>query len=173
MPRPHLILRADDVLPFVHPEEPGYQSQHVLGSEMTGTHDLLLNRGTVLAGKDLTGGSHPDNDEVYYILEGRAVVDLGGDPNSGEGCLTYRVEPGMVVFIPAGTFHRLRNAFDKDLAILTIWPQPSTFGANGIHDQRMKEWGTAFRLREGRELRMEGAACRVVEPGTGWDPLGS
>ena len=171
MPKPYLVLQADDVLPFVHPAEPGYRSQHILGSETTGTHDLLLNRGTVVAGTGLTGTNHPDNDEIYYIVSGQAVVDLGGEPNHGEGCLTYQVDPGMIVFIPAGTFHRLRNDSDTDLVILTIWPQPSVPGANGIHDERLREWGTGFRLRDGRELRTDGGASRVVEPGAGWDPL--
>lgn len=171
MRKPHLVLRADDIRPFTHPEEPGYRSQHVLGSETSGTHDLLLNRGTVLAGQSLTGGNHPNNDEIYYIVSGHGVVDLDGDPSTGEGGLTYRVEPGMVVFVPAGTYHRLRNETDADLVILTIWPQPSTPGANGIHDERLKEWGTAFRLRDGRELRTNGTARRVVEPDAGWDPL--
>lgn len=171
MRKPHLVLRADDIRPYVHPDEPGYRSQHILGSETTGLHDVLLNRGTVLAGTGLTGGNHPDNDEIYYIVSGHAALDLDGDPKSGEGCLTYQVEPGMVVFVPAGTFHRLRNDSDTDLVILTIWPQPAAPGANGIHDDRLKEWGTAFRLRDGRELRTEGTASRVVEPDASWDPL--
>ena len=171
MGKPHLVLRADDIRPFMIPAEPGYRSQHILGSETAGTHDLLLNRGTVQAGYGLTGGNHPDNDEIYYIVSGHAEVDLDGDPNTGVGCLTYRMEPGMVVFMPAGTFHRLRNDSDADLVILAVWPQEAKPGANGIHDERLKEWGTGFRLRDGRELRTDGTASRVVEPDAGWDPL--
>ena len=104
---PYLVLRADDVEPFTHPEELGYHSQHILGHETTGGHDLLLNRGTVDAHHGLGGTNHPDNDEVYFALSGWAWVDLGGHPDTGEGAQTYRIEPGMVTFIPAGVFHRL------------------------------------------------------------------
>lgn len=146
-----LVLATDDVLPFTHPGEPVYHSQHVLGRETTGRHDLLLNRGTVDAHGSLGGTNHPDNDEIYYVIEGSALVDLGGDPDTGEGGETYRLEPEMVVFIAAGVFHRLRNDGGDDFVILAIWPQPSVTGANGVHDERLATWGTGFRLREGRE----------------------
>jgi mannose-6-phosphate isomerase-like protein (cupin superfamily) len=168
--QPYLVIRTDDVLPFTHPADPAYHSQHVLGKETTGRHDLLLNQGTVDPHQGLGGGNHPDNDEIYYIVSGRTLVDLGGDPNSGDGHRTYRLEPGMVVFIPAGTFHRLRNDGDEPLVLLTVWPQPSVAGANGIHDERLATWGTGFRLREGRELVTEGSSARVVAPGEGGDP---
>ncbi len=61
----------------------------------------------------LGGGNHPDNDEIYYVVSGETLVDLGGDPVTGEGRQTYRLVPGMVVFIPAGIFHRLRNDGDE------------------------------------------------------------
>jgi mannose-6-phosphate isomerase-like protein (cupin superfamily) len=116
---PALVLRADDIQPFTDPAEPGYHSQHVLGQATTGLHDLLLNRGTVDPHAALHGTNHPDNDEVYYVVSGSAVVDLGGDPWTGVGGETFRVEPDTVVFIPAGTFHRLRNDADAPLVLLT------------------------------------------------------
>jgi mannose-6-phosphate isomerase-like protein (cupin superfamily) len=166
-----VVLRADDIEPFTHPGDPAYHSRHILGSETTGRHDLLLNQGTVDAGQGLGGTNHPDNDEIYYIVRGSALVDLGGDPDTGDGAETFRIEPGMVVFIAAGVFHRLRNDTESDLVILAIWPQPAAHGANGVHDERLATWGTGFRLRAGcRWLAGDGAA-RVVEADSGWDPL--
>jgi mannose-6-phosphate isomerase-like protein (cupin superfamily) len=167
---PPLVLRADDIEPFTHPGDAVYHSQHVLGAQTTGLHDLLLNRGTVDPHTALGGGNHPDNVEIYYIVSGRAVVDLGGDPKTGEGHETFVVEPDVVVFIPAGTFHRLRNDEDEPLVILTFWPQPAAHGANGIHDLRLETWGTGFRLRDGRELLAGAGVSRVVAPTEGWDP---
>ena len=168
--QPYLVLDSDDIEPFTHPDEPGYHSQHVLGSEITGGHDLLLNRGTVDPEYDLGGGNHPDNDEIYYAEAGECQVDLGGHPDSGEGHTTFTLGPGGVVFIPAGTFHRLRNRSSEPFVVLTIWPQPAVHGANGIHDARLETWGTGLRLRDG--CRIESVASgggRVVAPDH--DPL--
>ncbi len=166
----YLVIRTDDIEPFTHPGDPAYHSQHVLGEETTGRHDLLLNQGTVDPHQGLGGGNHPDNDEIYYVVSGKTLVDLGGDPDDGTGCSTYRLEPGMVAFIPAGVFHRLRNDGDEPLVLLTIWPQPSVTGANGIHDERLETWGTGFRLREGRQLIAADGSARVVAPEEDWDP---
>ena len=166
----YMVIRTDDIEPFTHPGDPAYHSQHVLGAETTGRHDLLLNQGTVDARGELGGGNHPDNDEIYFVVRGQTLVDLGGDPVSGEGSSTYRLVPGSVVFIPAGVFHRLRNDTDETLVILTIWPQPAKAGANGIHDERLEPWGTGFRLREGLELVNSDGSARVIAPGEGWDP---
>jgi mannose-6-phosphate isomerase-like protein (cupin superfamily) len=169
-PSRYLVLRAEDIEPFTHPGDPAYHSRHVLGSATTGRHDLLLNHGTLDAGQGLGGTNHPANDEIYYVISGRSLVDLGGHPDTGDGSSTYRLEAGMVVFIAAGVFHRLRNDSEDDLAILAIWPQPAAPGANGVHDERLATWGTGFRLRAGCELLTANDGARVVEPAAAWDP---
>ena len=166
---PYLVLRSDDIEPFTHPEELGYHSQHVLGKEITGGHDLLLNRGTVDANYDLGGGNHPDNDEIYYAVSGECLVDLGGHPDTGEGHDTFTLAAGGVVFIPAGTFHRLRNPSEEPFVVLTIWPQPAAYGANGIHDARLESWGSGLRLRAGCSIVPVDGGGRVVGPD--FDPL--
>jgi mannose-6-phosphate isomerase-like protein (cupin superfamily) len=166
---PYLVLAANDIEPFTHPGELGYHSQHVLGKEITGGHDLLLNRGVVDPHYDLGGGNHPDNDEIYYAVSGEALVDLGGHPDTGEGHTTFTLATGGVVFIPAGTFHRLRNVSDHEFVVLTIWPQPAAFGANGIHDARLESWGSGLRLRDGCRIESVADGGRVVGPDH--DPL--
>ncbi|MDQ6669327.1 MAG: cupin domain-containing protein [Chloroflexota bacterium] len=170
MSRRHLVLRADDVEPFPAGDGIGYLSQHVLGEEVTGLHDMLLNRGTLAPQQALHGEAHPDNDEVYYIVSGQAWLDLGGDARTGAGSTSYRVAPGVVAFIPAGTFHRLRNDGDVDLVLLTIWPQPVAPNGNGLHARRVRTWGSAFKLREGRTLVAATDGDYVAEPG-GWSPI--
>jgi mannose-6-phosphate isomerase-like protein (cupin superfamily) len=168
---PYVVLNADDIEPFTHPHETVYHSQHVLGTETSADHDLLLNRGTVDPHSGLGGTNHPVNDEVYYGVSGSCLVDLGGHPDTGEGGHTYRMREGTVVMIPAGTFHRLRNDTDEPFVLLTIWPQAAPYGANGIHDQRMEEWGTGFRLRDGIQMVDGDGSRRAVVAGSDGDPL--
>ncbi len=152
---PYLVLRADDIEPFTHPEERGYHSQHVLGKEITGGHDLLLNRGTVDPEYDLGGGNHPENDEIYYAESGECLVDLGGHPDTGEGHETFTLGAGGVVFIPAGTFHRLRNRASEPFVVLTIWPQPAVV------------WCQRHPRRAPRDLGQRASAARRVCHRTG------
>ena len=71
---------------------------------------------------------------------------------------------GGTVVVPAGTFHRLRNRSSREFVLLTIWPQPATRGANGIHDARLDTWGTGLRFREGCGIRPVADGGRVVTP---------
>jgi mannose-6-phosphate isomerase-like protein (cupin superfamily) len=169
--RPHLVLRADDVLPFQVPEAPHYLSQEILSSANSGVHDSFLNRGTLRAHHALGGSAHPRHDEIYYVLTGRGTLRLGGDPHSGAGAATYQVQEGTVVYIPANTFHAIANDSDHDLIFLTIWPQATGPGDNGIHDARVAAWGTAFRLQDGRELNHSEQGAYVTEAPRGWNPL--
>jgi len=74
-----------------------------------------------------------------------------------------------VVFIPARTFHRLRNQLAEPFVVLTIWPQPAAYGANGIHDARLESWGSGLRLRAGCTIMPVDGGGRVVGPD--FDPL--
>jgi mannose-6-phosphate isomerase-like protein (cupin superfamily) len=169
--QPYLVIRADDIEPYTHPHELGYHSQHILGRESVGRHDLLVNQGVVDPHYALGGTNHPDNDEIYYAVSGSSLVDLGGHPDTGEGSRTFRLDQGGLVFVPAGVFHRLHNVSDEPFVLLTIWPQPAARGANGIHDARLDEWGTGYKLRDGCRLVTEGDGRRVVDASTGADPL--
>jgi quercetin dioxygenase-like cupin family protein len=169
--RPHLVFHADDVLPFQVPQAPQYLSQELLSSSNSGLHDSFLNRGTVRPHRALGGGAHPRHDEIYYILSGHGTLRLGGDPQSGAGAATYQVQDGSVAYIPANTFHALSNDSDHDLVFLTIWPQATGPGANDMHDERVKAWGTAFRLRQGCELHDTDQGAFVSDPARDWNPL--
>ncbi len=140
---PYLVLRSDDIEPFTHPEERGYHSQHVLGKEITGGHDLLLNRGTVDPNYDLGGGNHPDNDEIYYAESGECLVDLGGHPDTGEGHTTFTLVHGRRGVHPGGHLPPLAQPIDRAVrgpdhlaAAGRLWRQRHPRRASGELGQR-------------------------------------
>jgi len=149
MSNPDLIVRADEVEPFVLPGDEGiYESQCLIDRDGVNSRDLNVNRFTLKAGKRLHGASHPvGSDECYYVLRGKGRLALGGDPRTGEGGQVHDVGPDTAIFIPGGTFHALDNPYGEDLVILTIWPRPPAPGANAIYDERRRAWGTSFRKR--------------------------
>ena len=104
----------------------------------------------ILAAKSRNGGGvHPNNDEAYYVLRGKARCLLGGSPEDGTGGRWHDLAADTAVFIPAGTFHHLENDEDEDFVILTICPQlPVMPGSGLVNEVKMQQWGTTFKLRE-------------------------
>ena len=141
-----LVLRADDIEPFIHPGDAGYASQHVLGPRGDGRRPrpAAQPRDRCARTTPSAAATTPTTTRSTTAFRGTCMVDLGGDPNSGEGSETFRLDEGMVAFIPKGTFHRLRNESDQPFVLLTIWPQPAERGANGIHDLRLDYVGNGL-----------------------------
>ncbi|MBD3191036.1 MAG: cupin domain-containing protein [Candidatus Heimdallarchaeota archaeon] len=53
-----------------------------------------------------------DYHHVFYFLEGEGIGFLGGE--------RYKINPGLVVQVPAGEEHGYENTSDKDLQLITI-----------------------------------------------------
>lgn len=62
------------------------------------------------------GGEDPQpshgEDEVYVVIEGRAVLRVAGEDRA--------VGPGSVVYVPAGVDHRF-HSIDEDLEVLVLF----------------------------------------------------
>lgn len=161
-----LVVRADEVEPFVLPGDEGiYESQCLIDGDSVGSRDLNVNRFTLKPGKRLHGAAHPaGSDECYYVLRGRGRLALGGDPRTGEGAEVCDIAPDTAIFIPGGTFHALDNPSDEDLVILTIWPRLPAPGANAIYDARRQAWGTSFRKRAGQGIPPDRGSTAAARP---------
>jgi mannose-6-phosphate isomerase-like protein (cupin superfamily) len=66
---------------------------------------------TLEAGADDLQQPHAE-DELYHVIEGRAVLEVDGDQRP--------VQPGTVVFVAAGTRHRFHSIASK-LAVLVVF----------------------------------------------------
>lgn len=143
------VVQAENVMPFSLHED-SWQSQVVIGPiGGAESEHIYITRFTLFAGKALSGHAHTPGkgDETYFILRGHAKLHIAPEIGSSEREI-HDVGPETAVFIPAGTFHRLDNtAGTEDLVLLTVWNAPPAPGSNGIHDARIKAWGTTFRLK--------------------------
>ncbi len=59
---------------------------------------------------------HLHTEEIYYILQGRGRISLGGE--------AHEVEPGDGILIPPGTRHTIRNIGSKPLVFLCCCAPP-------------------------------------------------
>ena len=66
----------------------------------------------------LTEPHHHDDHEAFVIVEGSAVVTVGGDEPPGPAEVLVR---GDVVFVPSGVEHIISNRGDVTLRLLAIW----------------------------------------------------
>ncbi len=74
---------------------------------LLGIWDDTLNPGTLV-----DPHSHPNIEEVYYILEGNGEVLVGQE--------TRLVNPGHIIYIPPNTIHTIRPRGNKPLRWITI-----------------------------------------------------
>lgn len=77
--------------------------------------------------------SHDDSDDVYYVLEGAAMLTLGGrlenprEASPGEwratriaGGQTFELKKGDLIVVPRGTPHHRVNAKGKEFSLILI-----------------------------------------------------
>jgi mannose-6-phosphate isomerase-like protein (cupin superfamily) len=111
-----------------------YSSKMLLDDVVAGTKTININEGTLKGGHRTYGGVH-DKNEIYYIVNGEAVLHLDED--------VYNIKPGSVAFIPAGVFHYIDNkSKTEDFVILTFWENAND---NEVYNVRLKEWGKSFK----------------------------
>lgn len=71
---------------------------------------------SIPAGGEIGEETHPDNDQVLYLVAGSGQVILEGQAEP--------FETGDVVLVPAGTKHNFTAAADKELKIITVYAPP-------------------------------------------------
>lgn len=59
---------------------------------------------------------HPDHEQVYVIVRGRGVMQVGDEMRE--------VSEGTLVFIPPGAAHAIKNASDEPLVFVSATSPP-------------------------------------------------
>lgn len=85
--------------------------------EFIRTHDLSVGLYVLGAGAADPQGPHTE-DEVYHVVTGRAVLQVGDQD--------VPVGPGSIVFVPADTVHRFRDISDELVAVVFFGPAEYT-----------------------------------------------
>ena len=87
--------------------------------------------------------THPESDEILYILAGRGEQMVDDSD-------TFGVGPGQAVFIPKGAFHSTVNTGWEPLVLLAIYaPAGAEEALAGLPDHRQVQPGEAQRLVRG------------------------
>jgi quercetin dioxygenase-like cupin family protein len=115
MSRPKsFVKRVEDVKPESWSDARGRLSFHTLISgDLTPSEGLVAGVSTLEPGGELAMHSHAPP-EVYYVLEGSALVTVDG--------VERKVSAGAAVFIPGDAPHGVRNPFDLTFKVFYVFP---------------------------------------------------
>jgi uncharacterized cupin superfamily protein len=113
--KPSFVVRAADREekgPFQHPHNPNCEMFGASLGDIVGLQGIGVHIVRVPAGKEAAAyHTHTVENEFYFILSGRAVVEIDGEEQT--------VGPGDFVGLPAPSpAHQLRNPFEQDLVYL-------------------------------------------------------
>jgi mannose-6-phosphate isomerase-like protein (cupin superfamily) len=108
-----MILKSPASRAAFNPEKMGKVS---LGA---GSH-LYAGLNCFLPGQEHRSHVHPDQDKMYFVLEGRGLAAVGEEQSE--------VGPGELVLAPAGVPHGMKNTGDGNLVVLVVFAPPPAKG---------------------------------------------
>jgi mannose-6-phosphate isomerase-like protein (cupin superfamily) len=85
--------------------------------EVVRSHDLSVGLYVLEAGATDLQSPHTE-DEVYYVLEGRAVITVGEEER--------QVAPGSIVFVAADVAHRFHDIAERLVVFVAFGPAEYT-----------------------------------------------
>jgi len=108
-------VRQADVIPYAPANHTGTQNFRMIGPETVGAKQVEVLIGELGRGKGALPHAHPGIEQVCYLLEGEAHVEVGGEK--------FEMKPGEACFFPADTMH-LFIATSERAKVMVIYAPP-------------------------------------------------
>jgi quercetin dioxygenase-like cupin family protein len=112
-------VRQADVTPYSPANHDGTRNFRLIGPETVGAKQLEVLIGEVERGKGAHPHAHPGIEQVCYLLEGTAHVEVGGE--------RFEMKPGEACFFPADEKHVFQATSEK-VKVMVIYAPP--YGEN-------------------------------------------
>ena len=109
------FVRPEDVPAYGPENHVGTQNRRLVGPD-NGAKNLEIVLGVLEKGPGALPHVHPGLEQVCYILEGRARVEVAG--------YTREIGPGECCFFPAGELHIFAVVSDEPVKVLVIYSPP-------------------------------------------------
>ena len=108
-------VRQSDVTPYSPANHTGTKNFRLIGPETVGARQLEVLIGEVERGKGALPHAHPGIEQVCYLLEGEAHVEVGGEK--------FEMKPGEACFFPPDQMHVFTVTSDK-ARVMVIYAPP-------------------------------------------------
>ncbi len=79
--------------------------------ETVGSKNIVFVLGSFKPGEGLVPHDHPESEEIYHVIEGNGTVYAGEEKKE------IPIESGIVLYIPAGVQHHVKNTGNETLVI--------------------------------------------------------
>lgn len=109
------LVRQQDVEPYSPANHTGTRNFRMIGAETVGAKQLEMLIGEVERGKGALPHAHPGIEQVCYMLQGTAHVEVAGEK--------FEMAPGEACFFPADAPHLLTVTSER-AKIMVIYSPP-------------------------------------------------
>ena len=109
------LVRQNDVQPYSPANHTGTRNFRMIGPETVGAKQVEMLIGEVQKGKGALPHAHPGIEQVCYLLEGSAHVEVGGEK--------FEMRPGDACFFPADEPH-VFQATSATAKVMVIYSPP-------------------------------------------------
>ena len=113
------LVRQSDVTPYSPANHTGTKNFRLIGPETVDAKRVEVLIGELERGKGALPHAHPGIEQVCYLLEGEAHVEV----NDGKSSEKFEMKPGEACFFPAESMHLL-IATTKRVKVMVIYAPP-------------------------------------------------
>jgi quercetin dioxygenase-like cupin family protein len=113
---PTYFVNQQSVTPYSPANHVGTTNYRLIAAETVGANNIEMILGVIEKGKGALPHSHPGIEQVCYLLEGRALAEVGGQARE--------LGPGDCCFFPADMRHAFTVISDTPAKVLVIYSPP-------------------------------------------------
>jgi quercetin dioxygenase-like cupin family protein len=109
------VVRPGDVAPYSPAHHTGTRNYRLIGPDTVGAKQVEVLIGELERGKGALPHAHPGIEQVCYLLEGSAHVEVGGEQ--------FEMQAGDACFFPSGESHLFEATSDR-AKVMVIYAPP-------------------------------------------------
>jgi len=109
------LIRPSEVTPYSPANHSGTRNFRLIGPETVGARQVEVLIGEIERGKGALPHAHPGIEQVCYLLEGTAHVEVGGEK--------FDMRPGEACFFPVDAVHKFTVTSER-VRVMVIYAPP-------------------------------------------------
>jgi quercetin dioxygenase-like cupin family protein len=109
------LVRPSSLVPYSPANHTGTRNYRLIGPETVGAKQLEVLIGEIEKGEGAAPHSHPGIEQVCYLLEGTAHVEVAGEK--------FEMKAGEACFFPANELHVFRATSERT-KVMVIYSPP-------------------------------------------------